>query len=316
MAGRMMMAAALALVAAQAQAAPTVATDIAPVHALAARVMQGLGEPTLLLPPGASPHGYALRPSDAAALEGAAVVFWVGEALTPWLERSIAALAARATVVELAAAPGVTLLPLREDARFAAHGHDNHAAGAGGEHADHGHGHGDGFDPHLWLDPANAALWLDAMAATLAQADPANAAAYAANAAAGRQELAALKVELDATLAPVRGRGFIVAHDAYQYFEAAFAVPAAGAVALSDARAPGAARISEIRAAIEAAQVACVFTEPQLSPALTATLVEGTGARSGVLDPLGAGLAPGAALYPALLRGVAASLADCLRPAS
>ncbi|PIP97144.1 MAG: zinc transporter, partial [Rhodobacterales bacterium CG18_big_fil_WC_8_21_14_2_50_71_9] len=76
-----------------AMAAPQVATDIAPVHALAARVMAGVGAPSLIVPPGASPHGYALRPSEAAALERADVVFWVGAALTPWLEGAIDALA-------------------------------------------------------------------------------------------------------------------------------------------------------------------------------------------------------------------------------
>ncbi len=59
-------------------AGPDVAASIAPVHSLVARVMQGAGTPHLLLPPGASPHDHALRPSDAAALERAALVFWVG----------------------------------------------------------------------------------------------------------------------------------------------------------------------------------------------------------------------------------------------
>ena len=338
------------LTAGAAAAAPRVATDIAPVHSLAARVMQGVGEPTLILPPGASPHSHALRPSEAAALAEADVVFWVGEALAPWLERAIDSLAERATVVELAEVEGLVRLPIREDARFEPHDHgDDHAeVGHGQSHGhghsqghSHGHGHAHGhahghghshdrahadhddddddhahgaFDAHLWLDPTNAAIWLDAMAAALSRADPANAAAYAANAAAGRAEIDALTREIAARVAPARGKGYIVFHDAYQYFEARFDLPASGAVSLSDAREPSARRVAEVRGRIEADEVACVFSEPQFSPALVATLTEGTGVRSAVLDPLGAGLAPGAGLYPRLMRDLAAGLAGCLQP--
>ena len=321
--------AAALLTAGAAGAAPRVATDIAPVHALASRVMQGVATPSLILPPGASPHAYALRPSEAAALAEADVVFWVGEALTPWLERAIDALAAQAVVVALAEVEGLTLLPLREDARFEAHEHDHAAAGAHDHGRGHGHSHGHdahaahdhdhdhdhgAFDPHLWLDPVNAAAWLDAMAAALAQADPANAAAYAANAAAGLAELDALTQEVAARVAPARGKGFVVFHDAYQYFESRFGLPAAGAIALGDAREPSARRVAEVRDRIRGADVACVFAEPQFSPALVATLVEQTPARAAVLDPLGAGLEPGAALYPRLMRDMADAFAGCLAP--
>jgi len=314
-----------------AMAAPQVATDIAPVHALAARVMAGVGAPSLIVPPGASPHGYALRPSEAAALERADVVFWVGAALTPWLEGAIDALAGDAAAVELRDAPGVALLPLREGATFAPHEHggeDDHDQAAeaaavehGHEHAaeaaahggDHAHDHA-GYDEHLWLDPENAKAWLNVMAEALSAADPANAAIYAANASAGRAELDALSAEIAATLAPVQGRPFVVFHDAYQYFEARFGVPAAGAVTLSDATAPSAARVAEIRAVMERLGAACVFAEPQFSTGVVDVIAEGTGARVGVLDPLGAALPPGPALYADLLRGLAGAMADCLAP--
>ena len=101
-------------------------------------------------------------------------------------------------------------------------------------------------------------------------------------------------------------------HDAYQYFEHRFAIPAAGSVALQDAVAPGAARVAAIRERVRAGDIVCAFAEPQFEPKLLATVIEGTGVRTGALDPLGAGLPPGPGLYPALLRGLADSLADCL----
>ena len=107
----------LALPASVALGAEVVAS-IAPVHSLVARVMQGAGTPHLLLPPGASPHDHALRPSDAAALERAALVFWVGPGLEPWLERPLTILATGARVMRLADTPGLTRLALREGAVF------------------------------------------------------------------------------------------------------------------------------------------------------------------------------------------------------
>jgi len=287
--------------AAESEAGAEVVASIAPVHSLVARVMQGAGTPYLLLPPGASPHGHALRPSGAAALERAALVFWVGPRLERRLARPLTTLAAGARVVRLADIPGQTRLALREGAVFEAHDHGSEPAIEEGE-----------ADPHLWLDPMNAKLWLGAIAAALAEADPARRALYLANAEAARAELDALAAGIEARLAPVRGRPFVVFHDAFHYFESRFGIEAAGAVALGDARAPGPARIARIRDRIRALRAVCLFREPQFRSALVATVAEGTGVRVGVLDPLGASLPPGPDLYPDLLRGLAESLADCL----
>ncbi|MFO7856439.1 MAG: zinc ABC transporter substrate-binding protein [Paracoccaceae bacterium] len=316
---------------AAAEAGPRVAADVLPVHSLAALVMQGVGEPALVLPPGASPHGHALRPSEAAALENAEVVFWVGEELTPWLADALETLAPEARRIALIDAPGVRRLEFREGVTFEAHDHgpeDDHAHDdhAHDDHAHDDHAHGDhahdephahdheGVDPHAWLDPANARAWLDAIAAALAEADPANAAAYRANAEAGKAGLTALEAEIAADLAPLAGRDFVVFHDAYHYFEARFGVEAAGAISLADGSTPGPRRLAEIREAIAGMDAACVFTEPQFPPRLAETATQGTGARLGTLDPVGAELAPGPELYPTLIRNMAASLKACLDP--
>jgi zinc transport system substrate-binding protein len=281
-------------------AGPTVVTSIAPVHSLTARVMQGVGDPYLLLPPGASPHDNALRPSDAAALDRAVLVFWVGSGLEPWLERPLATLAAGARVIRLADTPGLIRLAPRKGAAFDP---DDHA-----EPTDAA----DGTDPHFWLDPENARLWLSVIATTLAETDPGNRALYLANATAAQAELDVLAAEIDARLAPLRGRPFVVFHDAFHYFERRFKIEAAGAVALGDGRAPGPARIAGIRAQIRALGSICLFAEPSFRAPLVATVAEGTGVRIGLLDPLGASLQPGPDLYPDLLRGIADSIAACL----
>jgi zinc transport system substrate-binding protein len=310
---------------------PRVAVDIAPVHSLVARVMQGLGAPSLIVAPGASPHEYSLRPSEAAALQEADLVFWIGPDLTPWLESAIETLAGGAAITEMLEVDGTMELPFREGALFEAHsdagedhaggghddhGHDDHAdKGGHDDHADEGghdgHDHG-AHDPHAWLSPENGAIWLNAIAAQLSAADPDNAGAYFANAAAGREELATLSAEINGILEPVRGRNFIVFHDAYQYFETAFAFPASGAISLSDAARPSPARIAEIQARVAEQAISCVLSEPQFAPGIVATVMDGSDARSGILDPLGSDQEPGPALYGNVLRNLATALADCL----
>lgn len=286
---------------------PRVATDIAPVHSLVRQVMGDLGEPDLILPPGASPHGYSLRPSEARALAGADVVFWVGEALAPWMEGVIASLSGGAVVVELLETEGTQTLPFREEAAFALRMPED---GGGGHDGHEGHDHS-GADPHAWLDPQNMIAWTRAIATTLSAADPENAATYAANADQATAELTTLTTRINERLTPVRGLSYVVFHDAYQYFETRFDMPAAGAISLGDATDPGAARVAVIRDLVRDQGVTCIATEPQFNPALVEAVAGGADLRTTILDPLGTGLEPGAGFYDALITALADGLLAC-----
>lgn len=283
-----------------ASAAPRVVTDIAPVHSLVAQVMEGVGEPELLLPPSASPHDYALRPSDARKLGSADAVIWIGHRLTPWLGKPIETLADGSTVVELLDSEGLVLL------EYGGHGH---------KHDEHGDEHATAIhDPHIWLDPVNAKALVSEIADTLELVDAGNASVYRRNETAAHAGLDALIAELEETLDPVRSVPFIVFHDAYGYFEARFGVEAAGAVTLGDADHPGARRISKIRRMIGKTAPVCAFTEPQFPERTVDMVLNGFATKRGQLDPLGAGLDAGPALYAAMMRGMAKSLRDCLAP--
>ncbi|MDO6590563.1 zinc transporter [Loktanella sp. D2R18] len=289
---------------------PKVAVDIAPVHSLVTRVMDGVGSPDLIVQLGASPHEYSLRPSEARALQDADVVFWVSAGLTPWLEDTIETLSSEASVTELLETDGTIELEFRESALFEKHDHSDHDEGHGDhdDHDDHGHG---AHDPHAWLSPNNAMNWLNVIAGQLSAADPENAGVYFANAAAGRAEIEAVIGEVNATLAPVRGEKFIVFHDAYQYFENDFDFPAAGAISIGDASDPSPARIAEIQARVADEGIACVLAEPQFNQGLVATVLEGSQAHTGIIDPLGSDLELGAGFYPQLIKNLASSLAAC-----
>ena len=297
---------ATALLTTTAWATPNVVASIKPVHSMVSAVMAGIGEPVLIVKGAASPHNYSLRPSDASALEAADLVFWTGHGLEMFLGDALTTLADKAEVIELAEAPGITLLPIRAGGAFDAHEPEHE------DHAGHDHAEGEG-DMHFWLDPQNAKLMVAQIAATLSAADPEHANTYAANAAAYSVTLDAVEAGLTAALAPVAHRPFIVFHDAYQYFEARFGLTLAGSVTVSPESMPGAQRIDELRHRVAELGATCVFAEPNFQPAIVNTIIEGTSARAGVLDPEGASLEPGPDLYPQLLRDLGASLLDCLQ---
>lgn len=324
---------------------PKVVTDIHPVHALVAQVMGDLGTPELLLERGASEHDFQLRPSQAAGLAEADLVVWIGPELTPWLDRALEGIGGEGARLGLLAVPGTVVQEWSEDG---AHGHEGHDHGAeeaksegghdhdhGHDHAeevkagdghDHGHDHGteaahaeghdhahEGSDPHAWLEPENAKVWLGAIAAKLAELDPVNAATYAANAEAAAARVDAVDAEVAALLEPVKGKPVVVYHDAYGYFAAHYGLEIFGSVALGDATAPGAARLSELRAGVEGGASVCVFPEAQHDPALIEQLAEGTGAKVGAaLDPNGSTQEPGPGAWEGTLRALAAAMAECV----
>jgi zinc transport system substrate-binding protein len=308
---------------------PEVVTDIPPVHALVAEVMGDLGQPVLLLERGADEHDFQLRPSQAAVVAGSDLVVWIGPDLTPWLEGALETRPEGASALALLTAEGTFTRAYGEEGHDHDHGAEAHAAeghdhaeeghdhgGEGHDHGEEGHDHGhahDGTDPHAWLDPGNGRVWLGLIAEELSRLDPANAATYAANAAAAGERIDALEAELTTLLAPVQGKPLVTFHDAYGYFGDHFGLNFAGSITLGDASSPGAKRLAELRATMEAGEVLCIFPEAQHDTALVTQMAEGTGARiGGTLDPVGSTLEPGPGAYAALLRGMATTLADCV----
>ncbi|MGI9402864.1 MAG: zinc ABC transporter substrate-binding protein ZnuA [Rhizobiaceae bacterium] len=312
-----------------AQADINVVASIKPVHSLVAAVMEGVGTPGLIVDGAASPHTYSLKPSQARELENADVVFWVGHDIEAFLEKPLEAIATKANTVELMDAHDLVKLKFREGGAFDEHdyedeedhAHDDHhddekhAEEKHDDHSHEGHDHGE-YDPHVWLDPANAKALVHEIEEALVEADPANAAKYEANAESLMEKLDSLKEEIATDLAPVKEKGFVVFHDAYHYFEDRFGLGAVGSITVSPEVMPGAERISELQSKIKELNAVCVFSEPQFKPKLVATVSEGTQAKAGVLDPLGTSIENGPELYFTLLRNMSSSFKACLSVAS
>ncbi len=287
-------------------APPQVVVSIKPIHALVAGVMQGVAEPQLLVKTG-SPHGYILRPSEARALAGADLIVWVGEELEGFLVKPLSTLAREVRQLELMVALQSQLLPLRSGGSWEQHDHTE------SQHEEMHRHEGVALNPHFWLSPKLAAEVVALVAAELSRIDPGRQELYRQNAERLQQRLAELDRTLAAELAPVRTVPFVVFHDAYQYFEAAYGLNAVGSIMVDPERKPGVKRLLEMRQKIRQLDARCVFSEPQFEPKLVATVIEGTGARKGTLDPVGAELEPGLESYFQLLTRLAGDLLAGLR---
>ncbi len=264
--------------------------------------MSGVGEPYLLLQGNQSPHTMALKPSDAQAMNQADLILWVGESLESPLSRVIENDSNPNRVIRLLDLPDMHLLPVRQDLDWSSHEHT--------EHHDSVHTHDQ--DHHIWLSPENARTIVRHLAQALIELDPAHHEKYQSNLQGLLQRIDQSEMAFQATVSSVKDRPFIVFHDAYYYLEDYFGLKAVGSVSVSPERPSGAKHIHELRQKIRRLEAICVFSEPQFQPKLVDTLIAGTGASAGILDPLGIALTPGKEAYFQLMNDLAENLASCL----
>lgn len=325
----------------QAHADVEVLTSIKPLQLIAAAVQDGVGKPAVLLPPGASPHHYAMRPSDVRQIRSADLFYWIGPDMETFLVPVLKGREKPDTAVQ--SLPGMTLRHFGEGAHDEhahhehehdhehehehahEHAHESHAADEHAEadhgtaaaqasgHDQHDHDHRPGsLDAHLWLLPANAVVIAEGMAKDMSEADPDNARRYEANLAAFKQRLAALDERLGKRLSETRAKPFFVFHEAYEYFEAAYGIKHTGVFSAGGEAQPGARHVAAMRERLEQAGPSCVFYEPPMRPRLADSLTRGLPAKVAELDALGYGIDATAGGYEQLIDNLGSSLAGCL----
>lgn len=286
-----------------AQAQVHILTSIKPLQLIAAAIQEGQGEPEALLPSGASPHYFVLRPSDAKRLNQADLFYWVGPDLENFLPR----------MLKRRSQPSIAVqeLPQLHLQYFAdSHEHTHDQAHALTEH-DHDHRPGT-VDTHLWLLPHNALVIAQRMSADLSALDPKNADHYAANLKGFTQRIKQLDQQLKHELKPLQNQQFFVFHEAFNYFEQAYGLAHTGVFAVSSEVQPGAKHVNQMRARLEAAGPSCVFSEPPLQPRLAQTLASGLPVQLAELDALGADLDVSDKGYEQLLTNLAKQFSTCL----
>ena len=290
-----------------------VVTTIKPLHSLISSVMEGVGEPSLIIEGTSNPHTFVFKPSHAQMLEEADIVFWIGEDLEAFMEKPLDSLAGNATKISFMELSSIEKLKFREENIFDDHddhGHDDHD-GHEDEHEghdDHGHHHGE-FDAHIWLDPSNAIEMVLEISHELSEIDPDNAAKYEQNANKAIASLNNLINEISSSIP--KDASYIVFHDAYQYFENRFGVSSAGALTLNPDVLPGAKQIDAIQDLIQDENIKCIFSEPQYNPKIIETLAADMKISTGIMDPLGAFIDQGPEMYNQLILNIANPLKDC-----
>ena len=284
-----------------------VVTTIKPLHSLIAKVMQGLGEPLLIIEGTTSPHSFTLKPSHAKLLEEADLIFWVGEGMETFMEKPLMSIVKDAEVISFMEVDGINKLKFREENIFESHDdHDDHDEEDHDSYAGHAHGE---FDAHIWLDPMNAKEMIHEIVHELSHLDPSNKDKYNKNAESTLLDIDELINNIDQSIN--KDAQFVVFHDAYQYFENRFGITSAGALTLNTDALPGARQILDIQNVIKEKGVKCIFSEPQFNPKIIETIAKDTGIKTGIFDPLGSKLDADKNQYFTLIKNLRDNLKGC-----
>ncbi|HHQ6559708.1 TPA: zinc ABC transporter substrate-binding protein ZnuA [Serratia fonticola] len=291
-------------------ATAAVVTSIRPLGFIASAIADGVTPTEILLPDGASPHDFALRPSDIQRLRSADLVLWVGPDMEAFLTKSLTQLPTNKQLA-ISELPAVQPLLMKGDDD---HDHD-HAAEAH-SHADgddgHDHHHGD-YNMHVWLSPEVAKVTAIAIHDRLLELMPQKKDKLDANLRQFEDQLAQTDKNLVKMLTPVQGKGYFVFHDAYGYFEKHFGLSPLGHFTVNPEIQPGAQRLHQIRTQLVEQKAVCVFAEPQFRPAVINAVAKGTNVRSGTLDPLGTGIELGKDSYGNFLTALSNQYVSCLK---
>ena len=288
-----------------------VLTTIKPLGFIAAAITDGVNKPRVLLPTGASPHDFSLRPSDIRSINSADLVVWVGPELEGFMAKP---LANHPHALALTQVEGMPLFNYATQDSHDSHDHDDHDHAAH-EHGDHDEGHEghnhEGVDPHIWLGPTQAKVIAKAIASELGKLDPANQARYDANLAAFDTKVDAKDKVIAGQMKAVNEKGYFVFHEAYGYWERHYGMSSKGHFTVSPERRPGAKTLVDIRKALEEKQASCIYAEPQFSPAVIESVARNTGAKVLLIDEVGEQVPLGPDGYPQFMQQLADAFAQC-----
>ncbi|CAI0813513.1 High-affinity zinc uptake system protein znuA precursor [Serratia marcescens] len=305
---RTLLASALLMAGPLSSASAAVVTSIRPLGFIAAAIADGVTPTEVLLPDGASPHDFALRPSDIQRLRSADLVLWVGPDMEAFLTKALVPISAtrKLAISELPAVKPLLMKGEEDD--------DHEHAGEAHNHADddHGHHHGE-YNMHVWLSPEIAKVTAIAIHDRLLELMPQNKDKLDANLRQFENLLTQTDKNVGNMLTPVQGKGYFVFHDAYGYFEKHYGLSPLGHFTVNPEIQPGAQRLHQIRTQLVEQKAVCVFAEPQFRPAVINAVAKGTKVRSGTLDPLGTGIALEKDSYGKFLTQLSNQYVSCLK---
>ena len=326
---------AAAILSFSAVASATIVTSIKPLGFIASAIANGVTDVDVLVPTGASPHDYNLKPSDAQKLKSAEMVVWIGEDVDLFLDKSIDDLDYKKvlTIKDIAAIEPFLMKGEHHhhhgEGDAHEHGHEDHHAheehGHKHEHGDHDHKHEHAHEGHehhhdddasinwhVWYSPDISKVVAQRIAAKLVKQYPEKKALIEKNVAEFDRTLDETSVKIKAQLESVKDKGFYVFHDAYGYFNQAYGLNQTGYFTINPLVAPGAKTLAKIKEEIAEHKVSCLFAEPQFTPKVIESLSKATQVKVGRLDPMGDSVKAEGNPYAAFLQFTADSYSQCL----
>lgn len=325
-----------------------VVTSIKPLGFIASSIAEGVTQTEIIVPAGASPHDYNLKPSDVKKVKSADILLWIGEDIDAFLEKTVDQIDEK-KVLEIEDFDEIK--PLLGEAEHHhdddhKHSHDHkhnhkhdhkhsddhkHSHKHGHKHSDdhkhaHKHEHKHSHDHkhekhdhnelstnwHIWYSPEISKVVATKLAAKLSEVYPDKKALIEQNLADFNRTLAAQNEKIKTQLTAFKDKGFYVFHDAYGYFNDAYGLKQTGSFTINPLVAPGAKTLATIKEEIAEHKVSCLFAEPQFTPKVIETLAKGTGVHIGRLDPMGDKIQLGKTAYADFLQFTADSYAECL----
>ena len=279
-------------------------SSVKPIAFIAQAVSDGVTNTDILLPDGASPHTYSLKPSDLAKIKTAELIIWVGEDLETFMPTVLKSID-KNKQIELMDIPTIKSL-----LRTSTNNHDQQETHSHNNDSDHDH-HGE-YDEHIWLSPKIAKEIAQAVHDKLITIYPDKKDIIDENLNEFTVKLAETEQNIAKKLINVQNSGYFVFHDAYGYFESQFGLKNLGSFTINPAVQPGVQTVYAIKRELKEHQAVCVFREPQFSPAVIEKIVNGTDVRIGELNPLGTDITLSKNAYSQFLLKLTQQLLDCL----
>lgn len=285
-------------------AGAAIVASIKPVGFMAAAIADGVTETEILLPDGASEHGYALRPSDVKRLKSADLVVWIGPEMEAFMQKPLAQFSQQKQLALAELSPVKPLL-IKGDHYDESHDRDDKHSGIKYHHGT--------YNMHIWLSPEIARISAVAIHNKLVELMPHSKAKLDANLQEFEAQLTRTDKQVCSVLAPLKGKGYFVFHDAYGYFEKYYGLTSLGHFTVNPEIQPGVQRLRQIKTALVEQKAECVFAEPQFRPAVVEAVARGTNVRTGMLDPLGTAIGVSKTGYMQFLTQLSNQYARCLK---
>lgn len=283
----------------------TVLVSIKPIAFIASAITDGVTDVDILVPDGASPHNYTLKPSNIKALRSADLVIWVGEDMETFLPKIIHSLDEKKTL-ELMAQTSIYHELIKKNSphldEHDLHHHDNKA-----------NFHDNGlYNSHIWLDPYLAKLCAEEIHRKLVELFPKQSVKLDSNLADFLQKLNQTTENIKQSFHDVNDRGFFVFHDAYDYFNHYFGLNQLGYFVVNPMIQPSAKKVFEIQKVLKEGKAVCVFSEVQFNQNIIKKITQGTSVKMGLLDPLGVNIQVNKDSYFQFLSQLSQQFKDCL----